>query len=149
MHRPNSGFTLIELMIVVAIIAILAAIAIPAYQDYVIRTQVTEGLTLADGARLEVWNFYAQRGTLPKDNFSADLPSATSIKGKYVSSVLVNIGVIEVTFSGPRANQAIIGGKISLTPAIASATSGLIWTCAAMSGVSQRYLPTLCRSGSN
>ena len=149
MQRPNSGFTLIELMIVVAIIAILAAIAIPAYQDYVIRSQISEGLSVADGARLEVWNFYAQRGTLPINNASADLPTDTSISGKYVSSVKVNAGVIEITFSGPRANQAILAGKISLTPTAASSTSGLIWTCAAMSGISQRYLPTLCRSGSN
>lgn len=145
----SAGFTLIELMIVVAIIAILAAIALPAYQDYVIRSQVSEGLVLADGARLEVWNFYAQRGTLPADNTSANLPSPASITGKFVGSVTVTNGIINVAYTGARVNQAIFNGQLGLTPSVTGANTSLIWTCAAVSGISPRYLPTTCRSGSN
>jgi type IV pilus assembly protein PilA len=145
----RTGFTLIELMIVVAIIAILAAIAIPAYQDYVIRSQITEGVTLADGARGGVWNFFAERGTMPADNNSADLPSPTSINGKYVGSVTVTNGVVVVLFSGPRVNQSILNGQLALTPVAGPSTAGLLWTCSAQSGISQRYLPVICRNGSN
>ena len=71
--KNTRGFTLIELMIVVAIIAILAAIAIPAYQDYTIRAQVSEGLTLSTGAKTAVWDFVADKGRMPPSNTSAGL----------------------------------------------------------------------------
>ena len=90
--RRPSGFTLIELMIVVAIIAILAAIAIPAYQNYVIRAQVSEGLSLSDGAKAAVWDFVSNHGTFPSNNASAGLVTATSISGEYVSEVNVTGG---------------------------------------------------------
>src|ERR1700733_13768831 len=92
-NRP-SGFTLIELMIVVAIIAILAAIALPAYQDYVIRSQVTEGITLADGARAAVWDYVSNHGTFPSNNLAAGVVTNTSIVGKYVTQVDVTGGTV-------------------------------------------------------
>jgi len=105
--RKQSGFTLIELMIVVAILAILMAIAIPAYQDYTIRSQVSEGMTLAGGARTAVAEFWTDRGDFPGSNASAGLSSSTSIQGEYVTGVTVSgAGNITVTF-GNNANQAI------------------------------------------
>ncbi len=80
----QKGFTLIELMIVVAIIAILAAIAIPAYQDYLVRTQVSEGAVLTDGAKTAISEFYSNTGNFPKTNKSAGLALPASISGKYV-----------------------------------------------------------------
>src|SRR3569833_2525219 len=103
MKSLQKGFTLIELMIVVAIIGILAAIAIPAYQDYTIRAQVTEGLNLAAPAKASVADVYANTGNWPADNTAAGLGADTSITGKYVQSVNVTGGVITIKY-GAQAN---------------------------------------------
>ena len=144
MKKMQKGFTLIELMIVVAIIAILAAIAIPAYQDYLIRTQVSEGATLSDGAKTAISEFYSNTGHFPKNNQSAGLATNTSIAGKYVSQVDVsaNPGQIVATFNGPSANKAIQGQTFVLS-AITNGGS-FAWSCT-LSTVSQKYLPTSCR----
>src|SRR5210317_654063 len=97
--KKQQGFTLIELMIVVAIIGILAAIAIPAYQDYTIRAQVSEGLNLASGAKAAVTEYFQDQGIAPADNATAGLEDADQITGKYVSLVTVANGVITVTYS--------------------------------------------------
>ena len=140
--RKPSGFTLIELMIVVAIIAILAAIALPAYEDYTIRSQVSEGITLADGAKAAVWDFMSNTGRLPLDNASTGLPSSGSIIGNYVTGVDVTGGVITATF-GFKANQKIAGDTVLMSPSTQSGGS-LQWRCKS-SNLSGKYLPTNCR----
>src|SRR6478736_635347 len=102
--KNQKGFTLIELMIVVAIIAILAAIAISQYQDYVIRSQVSEGSSLADGIKTAVGEFVNNRGRFPTGNQSAGLASAGSISGEYVGAVSVASGLISAGYSGAKAN---------------------------------------------
>ncbi len=142
-RRLSAGFTLIELMIVVAIIAILAAIALPAYQDYTIRSQVSEGIVLASGAKAAVWDFVSSKGRLPTDNVSAGLPSSVSITGKFVSGVNVANGIVQVTF-GNRANAAIITEMLLLSPTPMDGT--LAWTCKPGSAqMKPRFVPTMCR----
>lgn len=141
MKSMQKGFTLIELMIVVAIIAILAAIAIPAYQDYLIRTQVSEGAVLTDGAKTAFAEFYSNKGTMPTSNQSAGLATDTSISGKYVSKVAVAASVITATF-GNQSNTKIVGKTFVLSPIVNSGSLG--WTCT-KSTVDQKYLPTSCR----
>ena len=141
-QRISAGFTLIELMIVVAIIAILAAIAIPAYQDYLIRAQVTEGMSLGSGAKAAVWDFVSNTGRFPSNNESAGLSKNTSITGSYVSKVDVTGGKITMEFNGSKANVAIHSKVFVLSP-IALAGS-IVWTCTS-STLDRKYLPTSCR----
>jgi len=144
--KKAQGFTLIELMIVVAIIAILAAIALPAYQDYLIRSQVSEGAVLADGSKTAISEFYSNKGTFPKANSSAGLALSTSILGKYVTSVdagSIKQGVIEVTY-GNQANTKITSKNLDFS-AITHAGS-IEWHCkAGTAPVDAKYLPTSCR----
>ena len=160
----QKGFTLIELMIVVAIIGILAAIAIPAYQDYTIRAQVTEGLNLAGAVKASVAETYSQTGAWPAN--LAALGINTAPTGKYVSSVaIVNPGVISITYSSAapyQANTNINGLILGLKP-MANANGDVTWICgnavstgladAVPSGANtttfdvttNKYLPKACR----
>lgn len=141
--RTSTGFTLIELMIVVAIIAILAAIAVPAYQNYLIRSQVSEGFSLATGAKAAVWDFTANTGRFPGSNQSAGIATSTSIKGKYVSSVDVTGGLVTVSFGGSSANVAIKPDVLVLSPA--TSTGSITWNCANKTTIPGLYLPSACR----
>jgi type IV pilus assembly protein PilA len=145
--KKMQGFTLIELMIVVAIIAILAAIALPAYQDYVIRSQVSEGSVLADGSKTAFAEFYSNRGAYPTSNASAGLASSTSIIGNYVTSVNVatTSGKITVVY-GNKAN-AKISGDLLVFSSYSSGGGSLAWSCRSSGGtnVPSKYLPTSCR----
>jgi type IV pilus assembly protein PilA len=144
-QRLSSGFTLIELMLVVAIVAVLAAIAIPAYQNYLVRAQVSEGFVLAGGAKAAEWDFVSNTGRLPPSNQSAGLVTSTSIAGNYVSSVDVTDGVIKVLFDGPKANKAIRDSSKFVVLSPITRTGSIIWTCTP-STVDSKYLPTSCRS---
>jgi type IV pilus assembly protein PilA len=129
LKQVQKGFTLIELMIVVAIIGILAAIAIPAYQDYLVRSQVTEALNLASSAKAAVAESFAQTGVWPADNAAAGLDAATNIKGKYVDSVTVEDGTITMIFAtNASTNKALHGGAIALEPGL-SAANDVVWRC--------------------
>ena|SRR5690348_8379078 len=150
MKTMQKGFTLIELMIVVAIIAILAAIAIPAYQDYVIRSQVSEGMSLADGAKTAVAEFYSNYGHYPLNNTSAGLAPAGSIVGKYTTGldVATAVGKIEVTF-GNKANTKIAGDILVLSSVAKGGSTE--WHCNSAGGttIPDKYLPSSCRGTGN
>jgi len=160
MKTLQKGFTLIELMIVVAIIGILAAIAIPAYQDYTIRAQVSEGLTLAAAAKAAVAETYLNTGVAPVNREDAGMSAtATDTFGKYVSEVEVANGVITIEYDGDDINQNIAGNTVELIP-YTSTDDSVTWVCggstaptgaAAMgdtggSGdLEAKYLPASCR----
>lgn len=139
MSKLQQGFTLIELMIVVAIIGILAAIALPAYQDYTRRAHFSEGLSIAAGAKSAVSEYWATEGKWPSTNASAGLASSTEISGNAVDSVAVGkSGVITVTFN----EKVKASATVILTP---TGTSGTIhWDCKGGTVPSQ-YRPTTCR----
>jgi len=153
MNKLQKGFTLIELMIVVAIIGILAAIAIPAYQDYTIRAQVSEGLSLASGSKTAVAEFFTNRGDWPAANDSAGVADAGSITGNYVSQVAIADGIITVTYSKDspqKANAKIDDSTLILSPT--DSAGSIKWDCrggaggtTALSGAGSKYLPSSCR----
>ncbi|EMU4294074.1 pilin, partial [Neisseria gonorrhoeae] len=115
MNTLQKGFTLIELMIVIAIVGILAAVALPAYQDYTARAQVSEAILLAEGQKSAVTEYYPNHGKWPEDNTSAGVASpASNIKGKYVQKVEVNNGVVTATMASSNVNKEIKDKKLSL-----------------------------------
>ncbi len=147
--KKQQGFTLIELMIVVAIIGILAAIAIPAYQDYTIRAQVSEGLNLSGGAKAAVSEFAMDRGRFPSDNQTAGITTnPVNINGKYVTQVAVGAsggggaaGIIEVTY-GADAHAIITGNTLFLSPI--AQTGSVEWVCRSGT-IADKHLPAACR----
>ena len=172
MKTLQKGFTLIELMIVVAIIGILAAIAIPAYQDYTIRAQVSEGLTLASDVKAGVAEYAAQTGNWPVDLVEAGLGSAAAAgdkSGRYVSQIDVSNGTITITY-GRDANSKIQGGLLSIRP-LTNENGDVVWQCgksdqpqntyvnsggaagtgtdsdAGTTDLSDKHMPASCRSG--
>jgi type IV pilus assembly protein PilA len=140
--RVSAGFTLIELMIVVAIIAILAAIAIPQYQVYVIRAQASEGFVVATGAKTAIWDFMTDKGEFPGSNVSAGLPRASSFAGKYVSGLVVTKGgIVTVSYTNNETNDKLRDKQLLLSP-IANGGS-IAWACSGT--IDNQYLPTNCR----
>jgi type IV pilus assembly protein PilA len=158
--KQSQGFTLIELMIVIAIIGILASLAISAYQTYTVRAQISEGINFAASAKVHIVDTYTNTGVAPANRAAAGLPpAATDSRGAYVSQMDISNGRIDVTFGGPRAHPAILGQTLSLTPYISG--NVVSWQCgnanppggALLPGgdphqpatMDNRYLPSSCR----
>ncbi|HEZ6053230.1 TPA: pilin [Neisseria meningitidis] len=114
MNTLQKGFTLIELMIVIAIVGILAAVALPAYQDYTARAQVSEAILLAEGQKSAVTEYYLNHGEWPGNNTSAGVATSSKIKGKYVKEVEVKNGVVTAEMKSTGVNKEIQGKKLSL-----------------------------------
>ncbi|HGH6710132.1 TPA: pilin [Neisseria meningitidis] len=165
MNTLQKGFTLIELMIVIAIVGILAAVALPAYQDYTARAQVSEAILLAEGQKSAVTEYYLNHGKWPGGNSDAGVASSSTIKGKYVAGVKVEKGVITATMASSNVNNEIKGKKLSLW---AKRQDGSVkWFCgqpvtrtaptddgvkadtAANGKIDTKHLPSTCRDASS
>lgn len=146
-QQVQAGFTLIELMIVVAIIGILAAVALPAYQDYTARSQVSEAITLASGLKATVSEIYATEGSLADvDSDTKGLPEATDVTGNFVDSVSVDEGVITATMASAGVGASIQGKTLTLSP-VTNGDQPIVWNCkpGATDGLDLKYLPNECR----
>jgi type IV pilus assembly protein PilA len=164
MRKIQSGFTLIELMIVVAIIGILAAVAIPQYQNYVARTQMSEALSLASGSKVALAEYFQSKGVFPANNDEAGVGAATDIKGKYVTSVTVSDtpaaaaggtvavptaavdaqGILTVSLDEADTHTLLKGGSMILTGT--DSGGSIIWRCSSTSTpLLTKYLPSSCQ----
>jgi type IV pilus assembly protein PilA len=145
MKRNQQGFTLIELMIVIAIIAILMSYAIPAYRDYTVRAKAGEGVALAAGAKLAVSEYFINEGVFPADNAVAGLAAPAQITGENVASITNAGGVLTVAFNGNDATLA--GASIVLSPTSAAGAGSVMWICNGRTGgLTDQYLPVACRN---
>ena len=149
-YRAQQGFTLIELMIVIAIIGILAAIALPAYQDYVARSQMSEAMNLGSGARTSVAEVFQSTGDWPDGNGPAGLADPEEIIGTYVFSVTVaegdEDGSIDVLLRDEAPVVAAIRGEtLTLRPTGTDDGGSITWAC--FSTADDKYLPQSCRGG--
>ena len=150
MKPIQKGFTLIELMIVIAIIGILAVIALPAYQDYTGRAQVSEAISLAEGQKSAIIEYYADKGAWPSDNAAAGVAAASKITGKYVKSMEVKDGVIIATMKSSGVNADVASKTVSLSPEKgtdnkkALSEGSFTWKCTAGT-VPTKFLPSSCR----
>jgi len=143
MKKVQAGFTLIELMIVVAIIGILAAIALPAYQDYTIRSQVSEALSLGSGLKIQVADVFADSGDInDADSGANGIPDANQVVGKYVSQVAVLNGLITATMGGD-AHTAVNGSTLQISPV--THDGSLEWVCKRGTISDDKYVPAACR----
>ncbi|QXZ29465.1 pilin [Neisseria meningitidis] len=165
MNTLQKGFTLIELMIVIAIVGILAAVALPAYQDYTARAQVSEAILLAEGQKSAVTEYYLNHGEWPGNNTSAGVASSSTIKGKYVKEVTVANGVITATMLSSGVNKEIQGKKLSLwakrqngsvkwfcgQPVTRNDTDDTVAAVAAdnTGNINTKHLPSTCRDASD
>ncbi|MBJ7791216.1 prepilin-type N-terminal cleavage/methylation domain-containing protein [Neisseria meningitidis] len=163
MNTLQKGFTLIELMIVIAIVGILAAVALPAYQDYTARAQVSEAILLAEGQKSAVTEYYLNHGIWPGDNNSAGVATSTDIKGKYVQKVEVKNGVVTAQMASSNVNNEIKDKKLSLW---AKRQNGSVkWFCGqpvtraakaddvandnSNNGINTKHLPSTCRDAAS
>ncbi len=162
MKTTQKGFTLIELMIVVAIIGILASLAVSAYQTYTVRAQIAEAIGMGAGAKVPVIDAFTQDGAAPADRVAAGMSAApTDSRGMYVSQVVIKDGRVDVMM-GNRAHAGVSGDVISFTPYL-TPSGGFVWRCGAagppgggaviMPGtvyqpptILTRYLPSTCRN---
>ena len=142
--QMQKGFTLIELMIVVAIIGILAAIALPAYQDYTARSQMSEALSLAGGARTAVTEYWTTEGKFPSTNASAGLAGASNITGNYVASV--NVGTTAGQIIATMKNTGVASGigNSTLTLSAVTTAGSIEWVC--KGSALDKFLPANCRN---
>ena len=147
MKNTQQGFTLIELMIVVAIIGILAAIAVPAYQDYSLRAKMSEVINFASSAKTAVSEAYISSGTLPASNSEAGLDDASNITSTYVESVTVGSnGVVTVAIQNT-GNTTLDGASVVFTPNTSN-SNRVTWACGTATAAIYKWLPANCRNSS-
>lgn len=155
----QNGFTLIELMVVIAVISILVTLAIPAYQDYTIRAQVAESFTIVNELKPSIRDYYTDRGKFPENNLEAGVPAPEHLLGNYISQVEVVDGAIHVQL-GNYINTHVAGQTFSIRPIFVTAnpTSPISWVCGGREApdgmtaagenrtdIVARHLPSTCR----
>ncbi len=144
--KLQQGFTLIELMIVIAIIGILAAVAIPAYQDYTARSQVSEGFVLADGLKTVMTEGLNNLGTWPGNQTAGStVPAAASLTGKYVASITITAGTgaMVIAFKATSVAEPLKSKTFTITPSTASGGT-IHWNCTSGGSMAIKYLPKTC-----